>query len=123
MVRFRTIYSGEPPFHEASRRHSFWNVSESSEGSAGFSTQPSRRARVGTLLSGFTRQAGTYGIMREFVFTVEYEKEADEVMDLFIDRPASYARSMEINTTSEAVWRIDTVVGPAAVGDRGCAWS
>ena len=56
--------------------------------------------------------------MREFVFTVEYEKRADEVMDLFIDHPDLYARSMEINATSEAVWGIDKVVGPTAVLDE-----
>lgn len=32
--------------------------------------------------------------MREFVFTVEYENGANEVMDLFIENPDLYARSM-----------------------------
>jgi len=59
-----------------------------------------------------------YSIMREFVFTVEYEKGADEVMDLFIEHPDLYARSMEINATTEAVWGIEKVVGPAAVLDE-----
>ncbi|ADJ16695.1 helix-turn-helix domain-containing protein [Halalkalicoccus jeotgali] len=53
--------------------------------------------------------------MREFVFTIEYETGADEVMDLFIDHGDLYARSMEINATSEAVWGIDKVVGPTTV--------
>lgn len=53
--------------------------------------------------------------MREFVFTVEYEKGADEAMDLFIDHPDLYARSMEVDATSEAVWGIDKVVGPSSV--------
>ncbi|WP_369335259.1 helix-turn-helix domain-containing protein [Natrialba sp. PRR66] len=56
--------------------------------------------------------------MREFVFTVEYENGADEVMDLFINNLDLYARSMEINATSEAVWGIEKVVGPAAVLDE-----
>lgn len=56
--------------------------------------------------------------MREFVFTVEYEKGANEVMDLFIEHADLYARSMEINATSEAVWGIDKVVGPTTVLDE-----
>lgn len=56
--------------------------------------------------------------MREFVFTVEYEKGADEVMDLFIEHPDLHARSMEIHATSESVWGLDKVVGPAAVLDE-----
>ncbi|MCF2166497.1 helix-turn-helix domain-containing protein [Halobacterium salinarum] len=56
--------------------------------------------------------------MREFVFTVEYEKGADGVMDLFIDNPDLYARSMEISATNEAVWGIEKIVGPAAVLDE-----
>ncbi len=57
-------------------------------------------------------------IMREFVFTVEYENGTDGVMDLFIEHPNLYARSMEINATSETVWGIEKVVGPAAVLDE-----
>ena len=53
-----------------------------------------------------------YSIMREFVFTVEYENGADGVMDPFIEYPDLYARSMEIQATSEAVWGIEKVVGP-----------
>ena len=56
--------------------------------------------------------------MREFVFTVEYENGADGVMDLFIEHPDLYARSMEINATGEVVWGIEKVVGPAAVLDE-----
>ncbi|MFC5971865.1 helix-turn-helix domain-containing protein [Halomarina salina] len=51
--------------------------------------------------------------MREFVFTVEYERGADEVMDLFIEHPDLYARSMEVNATDGSVWGIDKVVGPS----------
>jgi hypothetical protein len=56
--------------------------------------------------------------LREFVFTIEYEKGADEVMDLFIEHGDLYTRSMEINATSEAVWGIDKVVGPTNVLDE-----
>ena len=41
--------------------------------------------------------------MREVVFTVEYEKGVDEVMDLFIAHPDLHARSMEVHATSESV--------------------
>lgn len=53
--------------------------------------------------------------MREVIFTVEYEKGADEVMDLFIENPDLYGRSMEITATSESVWGIDKVGGPTNV--------
>ena len=59
-----------------------------------------------------------YCIMREAVFTVEYKKGADELMDLFIDNPDLHARSMEVHVTSEAMWGIDKVVGPASVLDE-----
>jgi predicted DNA binding protein len=53
--------------------------------------------------------------MREVVFTVEYEKGVDEVMDLFIEQPDLHARSMEVHATSESVWGIEKVVGPDEV--------
>ncbi len=56
--------------------------------------------------------------MREVVFTVEYEKGVDEVMDLFIEHPDLHARSMEIHATSESVWGVDKVVGPVDVLDE-----
>lgn len=56
--------------------------------------------------------------MREVVFTVEYEQGADAVMDLFIEHPDLYARSMEVNATSETVWGIEKIVGPAPVLDE-----
>ena len=59
-----------------------------------------------------------YNIMREIVFTVEYERGADELIDLFIDNPDLHARSMRVHATSEAVWGINKVVGPASVLDE-----
>lgn len=56
--------------------------------------------------------------MREVIFTVEYENGADEVMDLFIENPDLYARSMEINATSESVWGIEKVMGSSDVLDE-----
>lgn len=56
--------------------------------------------------------------MREFVFTVEYDKGADEVMDLFIEHPDLHARSMEVMATSESVWGLEKVLGPPNVLDE-----
>ncbi|WP_157231426.1 hypothetical protein [Halostagnicola larsenii] len=41
--------------------------------------------------------------MREFVFTIEYEKGVAEVVDLFIEHPDLHARSMEGHATDESV--------------------
>lgn len=51
--------------------------------------------------------------MREFVFTVEYEKGADDLMDLFITNPDLHSRTLSIHATSEAVWKLTRVTGPA----------
>jgi predicted DNA binding protein len=51
--------------------------------------------------------------MREFVFTVEYEKGADEVMDLFIDNPKLKAKTMAVHATTESMWRLDRITGPS----------
>ncbi|ELK47733.1 MULTISPECIES: helix-turn-helix domain-containing protein [Haloferax] len=50
--------------------------------------------------------------MREFVFTVEYERGADEVMDLFIENPDLHSKTMAIHATSESMWRLDRLTGP-----------
>jgi hypothetical protein len=50
--------------------------------------------------------------MREFVFTVEYEKGANEVMDVFIENPDLKARTMAVHATTDAMWRLDYLTGP-----------
>lgn len=50
--------------------------------------------------------------MREFVFTVEYEKGADELMDLFIEYPNLHARTITVHATTESMWRLDRMTGP-----------
>ncbi|RDZ51324.1 transcriptional regulator [Haloferax sp. Atlit-4N] len=50
--------------------------------------------------------------MREFVFTVEYEKGADEVMDLFIGNPDLHSKTMAVHATNESMWRLDRITGP-----------
>jgi predicted DNA binding protein len=50
--------------------------------------------------------------MREFVFTLEYEKGADEVMDLFIESPNLRAKTMAVHATTTSMWRLDRITGP-----------
>ena len=50
--------------------------------------------------------------MREFVFTVEYEKGANEVMDLFIENPDLHAKTMAVHATADSMWRLDRITGP-----------
>lgn len=50
--------------------------------------------------------------MREFVFTVEYEQGADDLMDLFIAHPDLHSRTLSIHVTEAAVWKLIRVTGP-----------
>ena len=50
--------------------------------------------------------------MREFAFTITYERGADHLMDAFIDHPGLYARTVSCHATAETMWRLDEVTGP-----------
>lgn len=50
--------------------------------------------------------------MREFAFTVVYDRGADHLMDVFIDHPGLYARTVSCHATTETMWRVDEVTGP-----------
>lgn len=50
--------------------------------------------------------------MREFAFTISYERGADHLMDVFIDNPGLYARTISCHATTETMWRLDDVTGP-----------
>ncbi|ELY55530.1 helix-turn-helix domain-containing protein [Natronolimnohabitans innermongolicus] len=50
--------------------------------------------------------------MREFAFTIAYEPGADHVMDVFIDHPGLYARTVSCHATTDTMWRLDEVTGP-----------
>jgi predicted DNA binding protein len=50
--------------------------------------------------------------MREFAFTVEYERGADGLMDTFIERPELTAKTITCSVTEESIWRIDRLTGP-----------
>jgi hypothetical protein len=60
--------------------------------------------------------------VREFVFTVEYERGADDLMDLFIEHPDLHSRTLSVHATADAVWKLARVTGPdealAAFDDR-----
>jgi predicted DNA binding protein len=49
--------------------------------------------------------------MREFVFTVEYEPGADDLMDLFIEWPDLHSRTLSVHATADAVWQLCRVTG------------
>lgn len=50
--------------------------------------------------------------MREFVFTIEYETGADQLMDLFIEYPNLRSQTMSVHATTDTVWRLDSITGP-----------
>lgn len=56
--------------------------------------------------------------MREFTFTIEYERGADPIMDVFIDNPDSVARSLDGFVTEERFWRIERISGSLDALDR-----
>lgn len=53
--------------------------------------------------------------MREFAFTVEYEKGVDEFMDLFIENSDLHSQTIAIHATTESMWRLDRMSGPPDV--------
>ncbi|EMA51136.1 helix-turn-helix domain-containing protein [Halococcus thailandensis] len=56
--------------------------------------------------------------MREFTFTIEYERGTDPIMDAFIDDPDAVARSLDGFVTEERFWRIERIAGSPATLDR-----
>lgn len=50
--------------------------------------------------------------MREFAFTVTYDRGADDLMDVFIRNPDLSARTLSCHVTPSTMWRIDEVEGP-----------
>ncbi|NEU55586.1 helix-turn-helix domain-containing protein [Halorussus sp. MSC15.2] len=50
--------------------------------------------------------------MREFDFTVVYSEGADHLMDVFIEFPQLYSRTVSCHVTSDTMWRVDEVTGP-----------
>lgn len=50
--------------------------------------------------------------MREYAFTVEYDRGADPVTDVFIDHPELLATALTISVSLRGMWRVDRVAGP-----------
>ncbi|GAB3329235.1 hypothetical protein GCM10027355_35280 [Haloplanus salinarum] len=56
--------------------------------------------------------------MREFVFTLSYERGVDTLVDAFIDHPDVKALSTTCVATAEHMWRVDNLLGPESALDR-----
>ncbi|WP_266082051.1 helix-turn-helix domain-containing protein [Haladaptatus caseinilyticus] len=50
--------------------------------------------------------------MREFIFTIEYDPGIDPITDIFIDYPATMAKSLACCVTARSMWRVDRITGP-----------
>jgi predicted DNA binding protein len=56
--------------------------------------------------------------MREFVFTLSYQRGVDTLVDAFIDHPEVTALSTTCVATAEHMWRLDSLLGPESALDR-----
>jgi hypothetical protein len=56
--------------------------------------------------------------MREFAFTVRFERGADPLMDVFIDEPGLRTRSQACFADEQSMWRVDAVHGPPDALER-----
>ncbi|OIB58149.1 helix-turn-helix domain-containing protein [Natrialba sp. SSL1] len=50
--------------------------------------------------------------MQEFAFTVTYTDGVDDLMDVFINNPGLYSRTVSCHATEDTMWRVDEVTGP-----------
>lgn len=50
--------------------------------------------------------------MREFTFTVEYDRGADPLADLFAEHPSALATAVTVSVSTRGLWRVDHVSGP-----------
>lgn len=51
-------------------------------------------------------------LVREFVFTLEYDRGVDPIVDVFIDHPEAVARSVACSIVGTDMWRLDRFTGP-----------
>lgn len=56
--------------------------------------------------------------MREFTFGIEYEANADPIMDVFIDHPDVLAHSLDGCVTEDRFWRVERITGPTNALNR-----
>ena len=57
--------------------------------------------------------------MREFVFTLSYERGVDTLVDAFINYPDVTALSTTCVATADHMWRVDNLFGPES-GRASC---
>lgn len=50
--------------------------------------------------------------MREFVFTIQFDRGVDPLSDLFIAHPEAIATAVTISVSYRGLWRVDHVTGP-----------
>jgi hypothetical protein len=50
--------------------------------------------------------------VREFVFTVTYDRGADPIADIFIDYPDVISKSLTCTVTTDSIWHLDRITGP-----------
>jgi len=56
--------------------------------------------------------------MREFVFEIRYESDADELMDLFIETPDARSTTLLCSMGNAQLWRLDRITGPSSVVEQ-----
>jgi len=56
--------------------------------------------------------------MREFIFTIDYDRGADPIMDVFIDYPEAHSRTIACNVTCDGMWRLERIAGPEDALER-----
>jgi len=59
--------------------------------------------------------------MREFVFEIRYEPEADELMDLLIETPDARSTTFLCSMGNAQLWRLDRITGPTVVVEQATA--
>jgi len=59
--------------------------------------------------------------MREFVFEIRYESDADELMDLFIETPDARSTTFLCSMGNAQLWQLDRVTGPPSAVEQATA--
>lgn len=59
--------------------------------------------------------------MREFVFEIQYEADADELIDLFIETPGARSTTFLCSMGNAQLWRLDRITGPTSLVEQATA--
>jgi hypothetical protein len=62
--------------------------------------------------------ANRTSLMREFAFTVRFERGADRLMDVFLDEPRLSTRTQACFADEWSMWRVDAIHGPSEALER-----